>query len=559
MAYGYHMRFILYLCLCCKLTPVATYRDENLDKCVSRVIENVFTKDEVVVLVYDQIVTLELPRLTQKPYVIARSTYSTLMKLDKRSAFVIHLGQPKTLQSTLAFLTNSTLWTSSRRSNNAHFLFIINGTNSEDVSYIFEQLWNIRIYHFVVLTCCTKSKQLIEVYTRNPFHKENGCGIKAKGQSGMLKLNNNISVVFSTSLEQSKDVEQVDVLSLTVVINVNMAASENCLFDPGQSIDKNSVYKIAKKCACGAIAKSGVQCVQCKCIYHNSCVNRIKYCCEVLLVAPNLEIKESTAESEEDCYPSKEITYLKEIIQELRFSNKLLQDKVNALDIENCYLRDKLFIPNSNQLSVSKTSQIVIERHNVSNQHGKEAVKYPSTKHLQKLKPSNTNRTPNKLTNGDTYMKSPTVKDIVQDEPHIEASNVIESIPNAESWTEVVKRKPKLTNTKQGNEYIKKTIRGTANWGNDNFSAFPSRVWLYVGRAKIDSNAEAISKYLVNKFPNQEFIVEKLDSKSQITCSFKVGAEFSLKDDLLNPDVWPKGILVRRFNFFRSRSQEAKP
>ncbi|KAF5298718.1 hypothetical protein FQR65_LT09587 [Abscondita terminalis] len=243
------------------------------------------------------------------------------------------------------------------------------------------------------------------------------------------------------------------------------------------------------------------------------CVNRIKYCCEVLLVAPNLEIKESTAESvkEDYCYQSKEITYLKEIIQELRFSNKLLQDKVNAIDIENYYLRDKLFIPNSNQLSVSKTSQIVIERHNVSNQHGKEAVKYPSTKHLQKQKSSNTNRTPNKLTNGDIYMKSPIVKDIVQDEPHINASNVIESIPNAESWTEVVKRK--LINTKQGNEYIKKTIRGTANWGNDNFNAFPSRVWLYVGRAKIDSNAEAISKYLVNKFPNQEFIVETLIQK----------------------------------------------
>ncbi|KAF5304159.1 hypothetical protein FQR65_LT08052 [Abscondita terminalis] len=174
---------------------VATYKHENLDKCVTRIIEDFFTEDDVIVSVYDEIVRMELPRLITKPFVMARSTYSTIMKLDKRSAFVIHLSQSKTLQSTLAFLTNSTLWTSSRRSNNAHFLFIINVTNSEDVSYIFEHLWSIRIYHFAVLTCFTNSKQLIEVYTGNPFHKENECGIKAKVVNSQF-CNQNLSIKF---------------------------------------------------------------------------------------------------------------------------------------------------------------------------------------------------------------------------------------------------------------------------------------------------------------------------------------------------------------------------
>ncbi|KAF5304161.1 hypothetical protein FQR65_LT08054 [Abscondita terminalis] len=174
---------------------VATYKRENLDKCVTIIIDNFFTKDDIVVLVYDEIVTLELPRLMRKPYVMARSTYSTLMKLDKRSAFIIHLSQAKTLQSTLSFLTNCTLWTSSRRSNNAHFLFIINVTNSEDVSYIFEQLWNIRIYHSVVLTYYTKRKHLIEVHTSNPFYKENDCGMKAKVVNSQF-CNENLSIKF---------------------------------------------------------------------------------------------------------------------------------------------------------------------------------------------------------------------------------------------------------------------------------------------------------------------------------------------------------------------------
>ncbi|KAF5279517.1 hypothetical protein FQR65_LT03339 [Abscondita terminalis] len=268
-----------------------------------------------------------------------------------------------------------------------------------------------------------------------------------------------------------------------------MAASENCLFDPGQSIDNSSVYKIAKKCACGAIAKSGVQCVQCNCIYHKNCVNRIKYCCEVLLVAPNLEIRESAAESVKPkiAIHRKKLHTLKKLFRSLDFLINYC--KVNALVIENCYLRDKLFIPNSNQLSVSKTSQIVTERHNVSNQHGKEAVNYPSTKHLQKQQHSNTNRTRN-----------------VQDEPHINASNVIKSNPNAESWTEVVKRKPELTNIKQGNNYIKKPFVEPQIGVTIILVSF-----LYV----CGSNAEEISKYLVNKFCNQESIVEKLASKIQ--------------------------------------------
>ncbi|KAF5304158.1 hypothetical protein FQR65_LT08051 [Abscondita terminalis] len=174
--------------------PAHSYKSKNLDTCVSTIIEKLFTNDDVIVFVYDKIVRIELPQKIRKPYVIARSDNSTFMKIDKRRAYVIHLSGSEALQNTFAFLLNSTFWTS-RQSNNAHFLIIINEKDRKNLSYIFQQIWSIYIYQFVVLTYFSESERYVEIHRGNPFHKENECGKIAKMVNSQF-CHQNLSIKF---------------------------------------------------------------------------------------------------------------------------------------------------------------------------------------------------------------------------------------------------------------------------------------------------------------------------------------------------------------------------
>lgn len=88
------------------------------------------------------------------------------------------------------------------------------------------------------------------------------------------------------------------------------------------------------------------------------------------------------------------------------------------------------------------------------------------------------------------------------------------------------------------------------------FTASTSRLWLYVGRCKMDSKPENIKSYLENRSPGHSFEVTKLPSKGR-NASYRVEADKELQDILYDPSYWPQGVIVKRFKFkFRS---EFKP
>lgn len=80
------------------------------------------------------------------------------------------------------------------------------------------------------------------------------------------------------------------------------------------------------------------------------------------------------------------------------------------------------------------------------------------------------------------------------------------------------------------------------------FTGAERRLWLYVGRTSEGTAEQAVLGHMREKYPDDEFTATKLAFKGKYP-SFKVGAPLRLKEDLQNPDFWPSGVIVRRFNF----------
>lgn len=87
------------------------------------------------------------------------------------------------------------------------------------------------------------------------------------------------------------------------------------------------------------------------------------------------------------------------------------------------------------------------------------------------------------------------------------------------------------------------------------FAAVARRAYLYVGNVQLQATDGMISSYLKQKFPNSEFIVESLPVKDNAQSrAFKVTFDFSLLEDLSRPEVWPSGVIIKRF--FRAKSRQ---
>lgn len=93
------------------------------------------------------------------------------------------------------------------------------------------------------------------------------------------------------------------------------------------------------------------------------------------------------------------------------------------------------------------------------------------------------------------------------------------------------------------------TIQGSSEEQNE-IAVADRKLWIYVGKLHANTTPEKLSQFLNKKFPNNFFDVNPLRSGSTST-SFRVGADFSLKDKLYAEETWPKGVLVKRFKFFR--------
>lgn len=62
------------------------------------------------------------------------------------------------------------------------------------------------------------------------------------------------------------------------------------------------------------------------------------------------------------------------------------------------------------------------------------------------------------------------------------------------------------------------------------------------------------NKYLLEVWPLHDFVVEEIkkhESNKSRNRSFKVSLDVEILEEVMKPEVWPDGVLVRRFVFFR--------
>lgn len=88
-------------------------------------------------------------------------------------------------------------------------------------------------------------------------------------------------------------------------------------------------------------------------------------------------------------------------------------------------------------------------------------------------------------------------------------------------------------------------------------AAAPKRAWIYAGRFRSETTEEAIQQYINSKCPNADAKVEALKTDNNINNSFKINVLFDFKDALYTDSFWPKGIIIKRFQF-RNKYRSAK-
>lgn len=115
-----------------------------------------------------------------------------------------------------------------------------------------------------------------------------------------------------------------------------------------------------------------------------------------------------------------------------------------------------------------------------------------------------------------------------------------------------------------GYRVVRNGRRGTwkrygAGDGSNGFEGLQRNAWIYIGRVKPTVTVEKVQEFLQDKFPGKKFECEKLKSRGDHYGSFKIGADFSLREKLMDESLWPSGVVFRRFRFPPSyRKQETR-
>lgn len=135
-------------------------------------------------------------------------------------------------------------------------------------------------------------------------------------------------------------------------------------------------------------------------------------------------------------------------------------------------------------------------------------------------------------------------------------------VGNGEPRNSAAAMEPKSGGTVRGER--RPFLRGTANITTASvdkhssdpptFAAVARQALLYVGNVDPQATEENVSTYLRGKFPEFNISVESLPKReSARSRAFKVATDFANLTELYNPEVWPTGVVVKRF--FRPKTR----
>ncbi|KAJ3655985.1 hypothetical protein Zmor_015092 [Zophobas morio] len=119
------------------------------------------------------------------------------------------------------------------------------------------------------------------------------------------------------------------------------------------------------------------------------------------------------------------------------------------------------------------------------------------------------------------------------------------ALNDAEGFQTVVSRKKK-----------RNFIRGKASATNENdtlIKAVPRNGYIYVGNLHPNTSENDLKLFLKSKFSDKEISVDKLPKRPTAkSVSFKITVEKTIFKDFFKEELWPEGILVKKFYFLKN-------
>lgn len=119
------------------------------------------------------------------------------------------------------------------------------------------------------------------------------------------------------------------------------------------------------------------------------------------------------------------------------------------------------------------------------------------------------------------------------------------------------KRRQKIRRNDEDKLPTKRQVITGSREDEGDFKGADRLAWLYVGNVNNNTKEGNIQKFLENQFENKNFIIEEIkkhESNHSKKKSFKVGFAFEILEDVVKQEIWPKGVVVRRYKFFRNKT-----
>lgn len=356
------------------------------------------------------------------------------------------------------------------------------------------------------------------------------------------------------------------------------------------------------------VSKKSVKCTKCDKAYHNSCAARVS-CCESKLDGNkpmNSENEVFVSDSDEDDLATK-TQDLENEIKQLKKLNKDLINENNELKSINKNLQDEIsqYQNQSNQClslvdsekRISETLKLYIglEMNKITAlfQEELDSVKikinkldkfntqaaHPDAKSKSDKQPTTKKaniQTPTKTASNKIKPETPKQREFIKlmDKQKTIMNDIINlgagisscdhinnqtDVHDENDFTQVKSRRQRAAANNENslkNNQKKQVIVGNAEPDEEKFSAVQviKRTWIHVANFNREVTAEDLTNYLNKKFQRNDFLCFKIKPKHKWPkfSSFKIGADISLEDVLLNPKSWASGISVCKFDFFRA-------
>lgn len=297
---------------------------------------------------------------------------------------------------------------------------------------------------------------------------------------------------------------------------------------------------------CRVKAVKGPKCVNCERVFHPKCVERLNV---IVLNSEQVICCKQTQDTQDDS--DVVIKFLKSDAFGAIVKN-IVQHETSVLFDEITRIREELDAVKSTNIDLIKllTSSNKVSVPGVSYSHVTQHLSACNQQHF--IKSGNSTEIPsNDISPGKTVVGDKTA-DLI--DKRIEKASVlsVEGSPvndkNTFTFPRYQRKKQNFADRKP------KIINGVKPATSSSLRGVEKMHHFYIGRIDPDMTSSQVEECLKSEINLQNFKCSKLPSKGGSYSSFKLSIPQSKSNDILNPQIWPQGVVVRRF--FPSKNKD---